>query len=187
MEIAFTARHFELTSHMKEHVARKLSKLDGMVDRVIEARVILTVENYRHIAEVKFSMRGHDFVATGEASEMTAAVDQVADKLERQLRRSKERRVRRRRDGRSQPQPVALAAPVVSVDEGATDAPEMPPLTRADQDATPPMSVEEAVERLDEEGGEYLVFSNTNTQNLTVVYRREDGSYGLIEPSVQGG
>jgi putative sigma-54 modulation protein len=146
------------------------------VDRVQEARVTLTVENYRHIAEIRFNARGQDFIAASESADMSAAADQVIDRLERQLRRFKDRRLRRRRDGRTQP-PVAEEAMAV----------EMPPLTRHDQVSSRPMSVDDAMTLLDEEGGEYLVFANTDTDKLTVLYRRQDGSYGLIEPSTLDG
>lgn len=172
METVFTARHFELTSHLKEHIARKLDKLDSVVERASSARVTLTAENYRHIAEIQFTASGQDFVAAGEAGDMQSAADQVLERLERQLRRFKGRRVRRRRDGRGQPAPVAAAAP-----------PAIPPLTRHDQVSSRPLTVDAAMEELDEEGGEYLVFSNTDTKQLTVLYRRQDGSFGLIEPS----
>ncbi len=171
MEIVFTARRFELNQNLKDHITRKLEKLDGMVDRVHEARVTLTGENYRQIADIRFKARGQDFVAASESSDMTVAADQVFDRLERQLRRFKDRRVRGRRGSRGQPASTAELA-------------EMPPLTRYDQVSTQPMTVDEALELLDDQEGEYLVFSNTETTRLTVLYRRQDGSYGLIEPTV---
>jgi putative sigma-54 modulation protein len=172
MDIIFTARRFDLNQTIKDHISRKLDKLEGLAGRALEARVTLTTENYRQIAEIRLSSRGQDFVATNEADDMLAAADVTVDRLERQLRRYKERRVRKRRDGRSQLQMPPDALPDT-----------LPPLTRIDQVSTRPMSVDDAMEFLDEEGGEYLVFSNTETERLTVLYRRQDGSYGLIEPS----
>ncbi|MGD8396350.1 MAG: ribosome-associated translation inhibitor RaiA [Candidatus Eiseniibacteriota bacterium] len=184
MDVVFTARHFELAPHLKEQIERKLSKLDGIIGQATEARVILTVENYRHQAEVQITARGQDFIAASEAGDMLSATDQVLDRLERQLRRFKDRRVRRRRDGRRAPSPEEVAA-VASTAGGEPAAPldALPALTRHDQVSTRPMTIDEAIEQLDESGAEYLLFSNTESERLTVLYRRADGTFGLIEPT----
>jgi len=132
MEVHFTGRHYEIAPELREYVARKLEKLENIEDRIGEARVILTAESYRQIAEIKLAVRGRELVGTGESADMYASVDQVAEKLIEQLKRFKGRRIERgRRDG----------------------------------------------------AREVLVFENSANQKTTVIYRRDDGTYGLIEPA----
>jgi putative sigma-54 modulation protein len=166
MEVHFTGRHYEIAPELREYVARKLEKLSNLEEKIGEARVILTAESYRQIAEVKLSVRGKEFVGTGESADMYASVDQVAEKLLEQLKRFKSRRIERgRRDGRG----------------GGVPAGEI--TLRETHPAPVALSVDEALAQLDDEGGEVLVFENSANRKTTVLYRRDDGSYGLIEPA----
>src|SRR4026208_737841 len=99
MEVHFTGRHYEIAPELREYVARKLEKLSNLEEKIGEARVILTAESYRQIAEGKLSVRGKEFVGTGESGDMYASVDQVAEKLLEQLKRFKSRRIERGRRG----------------------------------------------------------------------------------------
>jgi putative sigma-54 modulation protein len=167
MEVHFTGRHYEIAPELREYVARKLEKLENIEDRIGEARVILTAESYRQIAEIKLAVRGRELVGTGESADMYASVDQVAEKLIEQLKRFKGRRIERgRRDGA---RGGARAAAQITLRE--THAPPAP------------LTVDEAVAQLDDDGGEVLVFENSANQKTTVIYRRDDGTYGLIEPA----
>jgi putative sigma-54 modulation protein len=167
MEVHFTGRHYEIAPELREYVARKLEKLTNFEEKIGEARVILTAESYRQIAEVKLTVRGKEFVGTGESADMYASVDQVAEKLLEQLKRFKGRRIERgRRDG----------ARGAGVPAGEITLRETHPAPVA-------LSVDEALAQLDDEGGEVLVFENSANRKTTVLYRRDDGSYGLIEPA----
>ena len=165
MEVHFTGRHYEIAPELREYVTRKLDKLANL-DRIAEARVILTAESYRQIAEIKLTVRGREFVGTGESADMYASVDEVSEKLSEQLKRSKGRRIEGRRDGAR-----AAGAPA-----GEISLRETHPVPMA-------LSVDEALAQLDDEGGEVLVFENSATRKTTVLYRRDDGTYGLIEPA----
>jgi putative sigma-54 modulation protein len=166
MEVHFTGRHYEIAPELRDYVTRKLEKLTNIEDRIGEARVILTAESYRQIAEIKLGVRGRELVGTGESADMYASVDQVAEKLTEQLKRFKGRRIERgRRDGArggSRPAQITLRE---------THAP------------PEPLTVDEAVAQLDDDGGEVLVFENSANRKTTVLYRRDDGTYGLIEPA----
>jgi len=171
MEVTFTARHYEVPAELRDYIARKVEKLGQYHDGIREARVILTSENYRNIAEVTLLARRRDFVGREESADMQSSVDLVIDKLVEQLKRFKEKRVSRgRRSGR---QAAHVAVP----------APGAPQITLRDtMDRPEALTVEQALAALDDEGGEILVFENAATRKTTVIYRREDGSYGLIEP-----
>jgi putative sigma-54 modulation protein len=166
MEIHFTARHFDVAPELRDHITRKLEKLAHVQDGIREAKVILTGESYRHIVEISLLARRREFMSREAAGDMYSAADSAIEKLDQQLRRFKDKRLARgRRNGRQAPEPV----PLISLRE-QVQSPE-------------PLSVDEALERLDDEGGEVLVFENRETRKTTVLYRREDGSYGLIEPA----
>jgi putative sigma-54 modulation protein len=168
MEVHFTGRHYEIPPELKENVAKKLEKLNNLEDRMGEVRVILTAEGYRQIAEITLRAGGHDFVGRDESGDMQASVDLVMEKLAEQLKRFKERRKERhRRDAARSGSP---AERVIS--------------RRETVETISALTVDEALEQLDDDGGEVLVFENTaNNRKTTVLYRREDGSYGLIEPA----
>ena len=166
MEVHFTGRHYDIAPELREYVTRKLEKLANL-DRIDEARVILTAESYRQIAEIKLTARGREFVGTGESADMYASVDQVAERLSEQIKRSKERRIERgRRDG------------------GRAGAGAGGEITLRETHPAPiALTVDEALAQLDDEGGEVLVFENSANRKTTVLYRRDDGTYGLIEPA----
>ncbi len=171
MEVNFTARHYEIAPELREYVVKKLEKLEQFHNWIREARVILTAENYRHIAEVNLQTRRRDFTSREESADMYSSVDMVVEKLAEQLKRFKDKRISRgRRNGRQ----VAPSAPATAV----------PVITFRDTMEKPErLSVDEALNALDDEGGEILVFENEANQRTTVIYRREDGGYGLIEPA----
>jgi putative sigma-54 modulation protein len=175
MEVTFTARHYDVPAELRDYITRKIEKLGQYHDGIREARVILTSENYRNIAEVTLLARRRDFVGREESADMQSSVDLVIDKLVEQLKRFKEKRVSRgRRSGRAAY--AAGAAP--------SAPPDAPQITFRDTMERPEsLTVEQALAVLDDEGGEILVFENTATKKTTVIYRREDGSYGLIEPA----
>jgi putative sigma-54 modulation protein len=168
MEVHFTGRHYEIPQELKDYIAKKLEKLNNIQDRIGEVRVILSAEGYRQIAEIKMPAPGHEFVSRNESADMQASVDLALEKLAEQVKRFKERRTERGR--RDAARGGGLAERVISRRE-----------TMRNIDA---LTVDEALAQLDDDGGEVLVFENTaNDRKTTVLYRREDGSYGLIEPA----
>ena len=172
MEVTFTARHYEVPAELRDYITRKVEKLEQYHDNLREARVILTSENYRHIAEVTLLANRRDFVGREESADMQSSVDTVINKLVEQLKRFREKRVSRGR--RSARQSAYAPGPLVAA----------PQITLRDTMEKPePLTVEQALAALDDEGGEILVFENAATRKTTVIYRREDGTYGLIEPA----
>ncbi len=169
MNVVFAARHYELADEVREHITGRLTKLAHILDDVSNPRVVLTSEHaHRNVAEVSCSVRGHNFVATAEAEDMTVAADRAAARIETQLRRFKDRRVGRRRQAKSTAE-AAVALPVVTRDDQVS--------------AGTTMTVEQAVEELDASELEYVAFTNAETEQVTVLYRRGDGTVGMIEPS----
>jgi ribosome hibernation promoting factor len=91
MQIKTTARHFDLTPTLKDHVEERLNRLTKYAYPILEAHVVLSIEKHRHKAEITLHGNGHDFSAIAEAADMYVAVDDVCDKLESQIRRHKEK------------------------------------------------------------------------------------------------
>jgi putative sigma-54 modulation protein len=128
------------------------------------------------VAEATVWTKGPVLRARETSADMKASIDQLVSKLERQVKRYREkRRVAPRRHARDGG--VAAEAAPVEVEEGATT------IVKTKQFSVTPMSPEEAVLQLELVGHDFFVFRNAETETINVVYRRRDGDYGLIEPS----
>jgi putative sigma-54 modulation protein len=171
MKIHVTARHFDLDPEFKAYVEEKVSHLSHYFDRVDEAHVVLEAEGHRTVAGVTVHASRAVISSEREASDMRAAFDSAIDKVERQIRKHKDR-LRRRKGGES----VAEFAEVA----GGT-APEQVGIV-SEELATRPMSTEQAFRELNDIGARFLVFWNSDTEKVNVIYRRDDGDYGLVEP-----
>ncbi len=186
MNIKITGRHMEMTDAIKQHVEKSLEKLRAHFDRVMEADVVLTVEKpHRHIADVTLHANGVRIHAEEVSPDMYTSVDAVAGKLDKQLRKFKERvkkaRTRKLAEVASDTQP-ALDALEAGDADGAAESPEnQRPIVREAFEMKP-MSVEEAALQFELTGDPFMVFRNADTEHVNVLYPREDGSLGLIEP-----
>jgi len=178
MQITTTFRHMEQSDALKSYAEEKLERVWKYIDEPIVAQVFLTVEKIRHSAEITITAKGITIKASEETNDMYSAIDAVVDKIERQLRRYKERikehkpaaDVRERQLKKS----VVEAASIEKRRE--------PVVIRTKTFSIKPMSVEEAVMQMDLLHKDFLVFTDSATENINVIYRRKDGDYGLIEP-----
>lgn len=91
MQITTTARHFELTAALRGHIDERLQKLRRYFDRILKAHVTLTVQKHDHVAEISLHGNGVDFNGHGKSEDMYVSVDLAVEKLERQLKRHKEK------------------------------------------------------------------------------------------------
>ncbi|MBI5686165.1 MAG: ribosome-associated translation inhibitor RaiA [Verrucomicrobia bacterium] len=182
-EISVTGRHVSVTEAIKEYARKKLSHIGTDFPRILNAQVILDVEKYRHMAEVILHCNNHITIEAKEVSEdMYASIDQVIDKLTRQLRKAKSK-IQRHQPRRGQ----AWAAPMQVIEtRGAQD--EMAELThhvvRTEEFTVKPMFVDEAVLQLELSPKVFLVFQNAENQRVNVLYRRKNGDFGLVDPHV---
>jgi putative sigma-54 modulation protein len=101
MRIHVTARHCELDPEDRILAEQRLSKLSRFARDIQEAHVIVTGEKYRHTAEITLRLRGQEVASREEADGPRTAIDRAADRIEKQIRRLKERRLERRRGDRS--------------------------------------------------------------------------------------
>jgi putative sigma-54 modulation protein len=176
--INVTFRHVDPSKPLKDYVTEKLGKFQKVVDTSFDAHVTLSVEKYRHIAEVYVTGRGITIKAFESTDNLYAAIDLVCDKVERQLKKYREKR---KEKGQG-----AFAAPVVSgssltIREGEGEG----RIVRSDNFLPKPMSVEEAAHHLDLLQVDVVMFVNQETNQPSVVFRQQDGNIGFTEPSAR--
>jgi putative sigma-54 modulation protein len=176
MNITTTARHYQLTPALKEYAESKVMQLKKYSDNIVTAHIIFELEKYRHAVEVSVHVNGKDFNGREVSEDMYASVDRVVEKLERQIRRHKGKRF-----GKKTPR-LADIRVALPAEEEVTEPPVVEnQIFPADPIEFPVMGLDEAVEKLKADGKEFSVFSNTETKRLSVLFKREDGTLGLIE------
>lgn len=176
-------RHVEVGEPLKRYAERKLRKLSRHFDQLQEAQAVLKAERHRsdgraQVAEV--TVWGDGLVLRGRHSEedMRAAIDGVVDKLERQIRKRRSKLIDKRRidANRARRRQVAHAEAALR----ATPGP--PEVVRIKRFAMKPMTAEEAIIQIERLGHAFFVFRNAQTEEVNVLYRRQSGDYGVIEP-----
>ena len=187
MQLDISARHMELTDALKSHVKTRLEKLRGHFDRVIDVNVVLSVEKHRHVAEVTLHANGVRMHGKESSLDMYASVDAVVEKLQKQIRKYKDR-VSRHGSRKGMEGLAGMPDPsfegVTEEFQGELDEPAPLPERRIQREKMPmkPMKIEEASFQLELAEEPFIVFSNADTQQVNVMYARKDGAYGLIEP-----
>ena len=178
MKITYVARKVTLRDNFKELVERKLSKLEKIFSDSAQATVVVTLEKNRQTVEITIKDNSMVYRAESTMSEMNDALDKVVEILQRQLRKHKTRLSKRLR--------------TASLDElfveTLTDEEEDEELTlvRKKQVSLKPISASEAILQMEMTGHKFYMFLNADTDEINVVYARDDGAYGIIEPSVNG-
>ncbi len=178
MQITITGRHFEITEPLRQHIEDKLHKLARYVDDITDVNVVLIVEKHRRIAEINLQANGNPIRGLEEKHDMYLAVDTVIEKIERQVKRHKDKVADRK--GR-----VGLkGTDIIEAEEVIDETLQTPPrVIRTQGVAVKPMSVDEAAMQMGiSNTTEFIAFLNSETEQMNVLYRRRDGNYGLIEP-----
>jgi len=173
MKFQYRGKNIQVTDALKEYVEKRLGKLDKYFDNNPEAIVTLVVERDRHRVEVTMPVNGFILRGEEESPDMYACIDLVVDKLEKQISK-----YRTRISKKSKGQSIRDMAPGTEIP--VEDEP--PAIVRTKRFAIKPMPLEEAVMQMNLLGHNFFVFSNAETEEVNVIYRRKDGNYGLIEP-----
>lgn len=178
-------RNMEVTDRIFEYVTKKVSKLDRYINDINDARVDLAYAKSarnaadRHVAQI--TIRGKGFILRSEerADDIYSALDTAVDKMQRQINRYKGKRNRRRGDGRT----AAEVTPFVVEEEPVAD--QTPIIARRKRFVLTPMDEEDALEQMSLLGHEeFFVFYNVQTNAVNVLYRRRDGTYGIIHTEI---
>lgn len=176
MQTSVTFKNIDPSEHLKSYVADKLDRFDKFLDNPAEASVVLSVEKFRHIAEINITGDRMTIIGKEEVNDMYSAIDLVLDKLEKQIKKSKEK-IREHR-GNSKSRVLDTSDMETVANEEETEKQVM--VTNIDYK---PMDIEEAIMQMDLVRDNFLVFTNARTDRVNVLYRRRDGNYGLIQPS----
>jgi putative sigma-54 modulation protein len=180
MRLQVKGRNVEVSDSIRSYAEAKLAKLEKLVKDPTRVEVELHVEknpsiSNNHVAEATVYTKGPTLRARESSADMKASIDQLVDKLERQVKRYREKR---RRGRPPHGAPAVEEAPMIPTDSEAESM-----IVKTKQFAIKPMTAEEAVLQLELVGHDFFVFRNVDTDAVNVVYRRKDGGYGLIEPS----
>lgn len=178
MQISVTFRNTNAEGWFKDYVHERLGKLRKYIDKPLEAHVIITVEKFRNVAEVNLKAKGINIVGKEEAKDMQMAFDSVIDKLERQIKKHREK-ARNHKDNASR-QAGSAEVSNLTDEEGEEDRPR---IVETRKIILQPMSLDDAVLALDSSRNPFYIYRDISSENVTVLYRRDDGQYVLIESS----
>ncbi|MBW2559891.1 MAG: ribosome-associated translation inhibitor RaiA [Deltaproteobacteria bacterium] len=177
MQISFTFRNMETEEWLKDYVGKKLARIERYIDKPVIASVVLAVEKFRNVAEINLSAKGINLQGREEAKEMTLAVDNVIDKVERQIKKYKQK-VRNHKDAASRSETVESEEPdVAEYEEYDEDS----RVAKTQKIILEPMSLDDAVMEMDESKNRFIVYRDFSSENVSILYRRDDGRYLLIE------
>ncbi|HAH06029.1 MAG TPA: ribosome-associated translation inhibitor RaiA [Elusimicrobia bacterium] len=172
MNININCRQLRLTNAIRTYVEEKVSKANKYLGNILRAQVVLSVEKRSTQAEIVVHTAGHTFRALAQAGDLYAAIDLASDKLDHQLKKFKERR-RDLHKGTSAGETYFESIPAQ-------------PLVRISvikQVAMKPMSADEAALEMDRMGFNFWMFHDSDSGQVSVIYRRQDESYGLLLPA----
>lgn len=176
MHVEYTGRQIRITPDLREYTEDRLQKFHRTVRDHGAIHVIIEASKHRRTAEITLRWRDHTLIGFEETSDTLMSINGALDKLERQTARLLQRKWTRKR----RPGPTSTIRLTV-LKKGSTAPPG--PLTQpAERIPVKPLSLEEAVETAQASDGEPVVFRNTNTDRVNIVYWRHDGRLGLIEP-----
>jgi putative sigma-54 modulation protein len=176
MQTSVTFKNLDSSDHLKSYVADKLDRLDKYLDNPAEANVVLTVEKFRHTAEINIAGDRLSINGKEETNDMYSAIDMVLDKLEKQIKKNKQK-IRERRTSSKNRNRSMLE------DEGILPEDNTERQIKVMNIEYKPMDIDEAVLQMDLIEDNFLVFTNAKSDQINVLYRRRDGHFGLIQPS----
>lgn len=186
-QVEVYGKNMEVTDRIQDYVTKKVSKLDRYLPGIEEARVDVAYQKSarsasdRQVAQI--TVRGKGFILRSEerSEDIFAAFDNALEKMQRRIERFKGKRYRGRGDGKTLVDTITETST-----EAAAETDELEPvIVRRKRFVLVPMDENEALEQMNLLGHEnFFVFYNVNTNGVNVLYRRRDGTYGLIEAQV---
>jgi putative sigma-54 modulation protein len=178
MEIVFTGKNIEVTEALKEFAKEKLEKPLKHIRNALEVHFFFSVEKHRHIAEVVIRAKANTFKASEETGDMYSSIGLALDKIDTQVKRTKGKHMGRKRRGSARGSATTFSdvPPEEPAPEPASGA-----ITDTDYEIKP-MSVEEAAMQMEFSAEHFVVFRNSATERINVIYKKEDGNMGLIDP-----
>jgi putative sigma-54 modulation protein len=178
MRIDYTGRQLEVSPELRQYTEERLGKLTRVLRNHCDIHVILSAEKHRRIAEITLKWRDHTLVGVEETSDERSSLNGALDKLERQaVRLLEKKRTRKRRPKPTQAVRLNVLAGDRSnhVDRAVVVTERIP---------IKPLTIDEAIDDLESASSGVVVFRNSETERVNIIYRRPDGHMALIEPEV---
>lgn len=187
LHVIVQGKHLDVTPALREYAEEKVGKISRYFDQVQEAQVVLSVERRDGMGKaqvVEVTVWGDGLVLRGEGAsqDMYASIDLVFDKLRKQIEKYRSKLIERRRISESRRKDRLAEAIRAEQRRPDIDPKAETAIVRTKRFAMKPMTADDAVMQLELLGHDFFVFRNSETMEVNVVYRRDDGKYGLIEP-----
>ena len=183
MEISVTFRHMEPTTELRSYVEEKVHKVKKYFDSPVEAQIVLKVEKFRHIADMTLSIDGNKVKAVDESGDMYSSIDQAMDKIEEQLRRMLSRKREYKLENIKNIEGEDFLDGGIEIHDNLAES--KPTIIKTERVDNKPMDIDEAAMQMRLSKRNFLVFTDSKSKNINVIYRRKDGNLGLIETSTK--
>jgi putative sigma-54 modulation protein len=176
MKYEYTGRHIEVTPALRSHVENHFKKLDHLFGQNnAKAHIIIEVEKGRHRSEIILKWRDHVLTANSSVSDMYQSLTKTIDKIEKQASKLKNKVIDRHHKAEK-------ISTITAKREEIKLEPGKPRIIHSKRHSIKPMTAEEAILKLNVEENQFLVFRDAVTERVSVLYKRKDGNYGLIQP-----
>ncbi|MFO7555098.1 MAG: ribosome-associated translation inhibitor RaiA [Desulfobacterales bacterium] len=176
MQTSVTFKNLDPSENLKSYVGDKLNRFDKYLYNPAEANVVLSVEKFRHMAEINIIGDRLNIYGKEVTDDMYSAIDIALDKLEKQIKKSKQKIRNHRTGGKSNTKDTIVEDIPFTEDEATRRV-----IVRNIE--YKPMDVDEAIMQMGLVNDNFLVFTDARTNRVHVLYRRKDGNFGLIQPS----
>lgn len=182
MSTEFVGRQYDIEDEIREYAQERLDGARRFAGEPVHAHVAFTAEGHRAIVDIQFTHRGGSLHASEEAVDMHEATNLAFDKLEKQLRRARKRFVdKRRKADQERVEADHWPVDVVGGEELRQGSTQVIRSSRFDIEE---MDMSQAVAKLEQSRNEFLIFRHVDTGSTTVLYKRQDGNYGLVSPEM---
>ncbi|MEW5802070.1 MAG: ribosome-associated translation inhibitor RaiA [bacterium] len=184
MQVLITGRHMDMTEALQDYVKTKVERVGKYLENIKEADVILSVEKYRHSAEVTIKANGITINGEEETDDMYSSIDLVMEKIERQVKKYKEK-IRQHKPKQALKESMVMNVFASEEKEEEEQTPSSLRLIKTKRLSIHPMSLDEAIMQMDLSGEDCFIFMNIASNSLSVIYRSKDDKLVLIEPEFQ--
>ena len=177
MKISVTFRNTEGENWQNEYVEERLKKLERYIDNPVDAHVILSVEKFRNTAEINLTANGLNINSKEEEKDMHLAIDNVIEKIERQLKKHKEK-IRDFKSNQSRSDESDRESPGEEGEELSESG-----VVETRKIVLKPMSIDDAIMEMETTKNRFVIYRDSSSEKVSVIYRRDDGKFALLEIS----
>lgn len=183
MQVTITFRGMESTESLKSYVKERIEHIEKYFDRSVEVHAVLSLERYLHHSDITIQAGSYLLRGKVKSEDMYKSIDEAVDKIEKQLKRYKDKMKTTKRGPREDETALKGRHQVFQAPEPdeAEAWSEGPKVIRSNDFFVKAMTVEEAIMQMDLLNNDFLMFTNSKSGDINLVYRRKDGHFGLIE------